>query len=368
MLERVQMRTVSSFGFGKEQLKPELVLEGAPVKHMAFGAGHGAIVDADGKLYMFGSNKHSQLGIAGVETVETPIHVPGIENVVVIECGKQHSIAVNANGEVFTWGHGGSFLNAGALGHKDAGNCEVPTRVAGLPDNVVSVAAGAWFCLALTENGEVWSWGRGENGVLGTGSSADQLIPKRVEAFGDKVVEHISCGPSFSAAITDYGDLYLWGKNDRGQLAQSDNMLVDMYNMEAIPSLVAYFDDEGIAIRDVYCGNKHTVACSDDHELYQWGMGQWLTPNLVKGDDGMMNDVKIEIVAAGQNFSAAVDDVGRLWTWGNGKSGCLGHGDTESVQSPAVVAGFGPTDEVGNIFGEVQRVFAGNCKIGVIVS
>lgn len=361
----VQMRS-TAFGFGEESLKPQLVLEGAPIRLMAFGIKHGAIVDGNGDLYTYGENKYHQLGMPGIESVDVPVKVAGIRNVVQVKVGAQHTIALTAKGEVFTWGHGGTYMNPGALGHAGKEDCKVPTFLAGLPDDIVSVAAGAWFNLALTESGEVWAWGRGESGVLGRGSSSDSHVPIRVEALLGHTIDSITCGASFSAAITNEGELWMWGKNDKGQLGQTAGMLQDLYSMEAIPCLVSYFNDEGLTVAAASCGSKHTVACTDDHQLYQWGNAQWLQPNQIRGDDSIILEHPIEQVGAGAHYSAAVDVSGNLWTWGAGESCCLGNGDKETQKSPRLVKGFGPANITGNIFGPVKRLFTGAAKMGVI--
>jgi hypothetical protein len=46
---------------------------------------------------------------------------------------------------------------------------------------------------------------------------------------------------------------------------------------------------------------------------------------------------------------------GHLFTWGEGKSGCLGQGDKNSLKSPAPVRGFGPSQDPDNTFGKVLR-------------
>ena len=78
--------------------------------------------------------------------------------------------------------------------------------------HVVAVSAGSRHNLALTADGAVWSWGGGDLGQLGHGDQQDQLLPKKVEAFAGQRVVAVSAGGSHSLALTADGDVFTWGK------------------------------------------------------------------------------------------------------------------------------------------------------------
>lgn len=73
-----------------------------------------------------------------------------------------------------------------------------------------------------------------------------------------------------------------------------------------------------------------TIICS----TRRWGQTQYFSPSLIVGDDRKFLSNQIVIVAAGKNFSAAVDRYGHLFTFGDGNTCCLGHGDKENVKMP----------------------------------
>lgn len=81
-------------------------------------------LDKDGNLYSWGSNRYGQLGITGTNTYKqnkpVQMHFPqGVKSKVVdIACGEEHSALLTADGNVFTWGYG----NDGQLGNKDRTN------------------------------------------------------------------------------------------------------------------------------------------------------------------------------------------------------------------------------------------------------
>lgn len=104
------------------------------------------------------------------------------------------------------------------LGHRY--NLETPQvnktlKAAGA--RVVKICCGQQHVLALTANGEVWSWGLGVFGQLGHGETHDEGVPKRIAAFDGKRVLDIGCGANHSLALTEDGKIFSWGSSEYGQ-------------------------------------------------------------------------------------------------------------------------------------------------------
>ena len=79
-------------------------------------------------------------------------------------------------------------------------------------ERAVSVSAGPGHSLALAADGGVWSWGDGAGGKLGHGDQQNQLLPKKIEAFAGQRVVAVSAGSYHSLAITADGAVFTWGK------------------------------------------------------------------------------------------------------------------------------------------------------------
>ena len=76
---------------------------------------------------------------------------------------------------------------------------------------IVSVAASEWHCLALSREGEVYSWGDGRNGSLGHADGGARAVPSRIESLSR--VEKIVAGDiRTSAAVDEDGKLFTWGR------------------------------------------------------------------------------------------------------------------------------------------------------------
>lgn len=107
----------------------------------------------------------------------------------------------------------------GGLGHGDKKTRLYPTLVDELAEEqrkIVQVSCGSTHTVALDSEGFVWSWGKGEYGRLGLGSSSDSSGPELVELLADlESVVQVAASGSFTLALTSTGQVYGWGKNDR---------------------------------------------------------------------------------------------------------------------------------------------------------
>jgi alpha-tubulin suppressor-like RCC1 family protein len=77
--------------------------------------------------------------------------------------------------------------------------------------NITMIACGANFSMALNSFGEVFTWGDGSTGALGTGNLNPLYEPTRVSFEIVLKVRFISAGTAHAAAITDSGKVYTWG-------------------------------------------------------------------------------------------------------------------------------------------------------------
>ncbi|XP_007935574.1 serine/threonine-protein kinase Nek8 [Orycteropus afer afer] len=88
-----------------------------PLLSVDLGTAHSAAVTASGDCYTFGSNQHGQLGTSAHRSSRAPCQVQGLQDIKVamVACGDAFTIAIGAEGEVYSWGKGAR----GRLGRRD---------------------------------------------------------------------------------------------------------------------------------------------------------------------------------------------------------------------------------------------------------
>jgi len=120
---------------------------------------------------------------------------------------------------------------------------------------VRAVACGQAHTLAITDSGDLWVWGCGMHGVLGLNSDKDLFVPCLMSAshFGGAKVEQVECGSEHSVAVTSSGQCWTWGCNQGGQLGLGDE------RNRRVPTLLVPESLDHTEILMVSCGEAHTL-------------------------------------------------------------------------------------------------------------
>jgi hypothetical protein len=104
--------------------------------------------------------------------------------IIFISAGSHHTAALTDGGDVYTWGRGHTKAQGNPLGHGNLKDAPVPKRVQSLRHHtIVHVSAGDRHSLAVSEAGWTFSWGDGESGQLGHGDLRSLTKPKYIEAL-----------------------------------------------------------------------------------------------------------------------------------------------------------------------------------------
>ncbi|XP_069859290.1 RCC1 and BTB domain-containing protein 2 isoform X2 [Dipodomys merriami] len=195
-------------------------LSGKKIACLSYGSGpHVILATTEGEVFTWGHNAYSQLGNGTTNHGLVPCHIStNLSNKQVIEvaCGSYHSLVLTSDGEVFAWGYN----NSGQVGSGSTVNQPIPRRVTGYLQNkvVVNIACGQMCSMAVADTGEVYVWGYSGNGQLGLGSTGNQPTPCRVAALQGIHVQRVACGYAHTLVLTDEGQVYAWGANSYGQL------------------------------------------------------------------------------------------------------------------------------------------------------
>ncbi|XP_012592732.2 RCC1 and BTB domain-containing protein 2 isoform X1 [Microcebus murinus] len=195
-------------------------LSGKKIACLSYGSGpHIVLATTEGEVFTWGHNAYSQLGNGTTNHGLVPCHIStNLSNKQVIEvaCGSYHSLVLTSDGEVFAWGYN----NSGQVGSGSTANQPIPRRVTGCLQTkaVVNIACGQMCSMAVVDTGEVYVWGYNGNGQLGLGSSGNQPTPCRIAALQGIRVQRVACGYAHTLVLTDEGQVYAWGANSYGQL------------------------------------------------------------------------------------------------------------------------------------------------------
>jgi alpha-tubulin suppressor-like RCC1 family protein/uncharacterized protein (DUF2141 family) len=200
-----------------DQGLPTQVGSAATWVSISAGADHALAVRADGTLWAWGDNTYGQLGLGDLVNRAAPVQVGSLTTWASASAGGFHSVAVRADGTAWAWGRN----HYGQLGQNGQTQQTSPTQVYGGLTSWVSVSVGYLHTMALQANGTLWTWGANYVGQLGQGATNNVGYPVQVGTLTSWL--SADAGDVHSLALRADGTLYAWGDNTAGQLGLGDN-------------------------------------------------------------------------------------------------------------------------------------------------
>lgn len=303
------------------------VLNQQDVTKLAASSHHSMALLADGTLMAWGSGQLGGLGLGEELSTNYPSLVPDMTNVVDIALGLLFSLALKDNGEVWGW----EYSRYGQIGENGVGIDQVtgndiiyrtvPVKVKGL-QNIIAISSGNLYSLALDSNGDVWAWGLNSANYLGVGSTDDYVFtPKKVLGLSD-IVE-ISVGEDSSMALRSDGRILAWGANNFGQLG------IGTTSPASSPTMIGALEN----IKSVVSTEDRSFAFDINGNLWAWGKNTY--GGLGDGTKISRNTpVKLAIsdvisISGDEDSTVAIKKDGSVWTWGRNSTGDLGINDTD---------------------------------------
>jgi hypothetical protein len=238
-----------------------LPLKNILIEIISCGHGHTLATMKNGMLLSWGCNRAGQLGQGPLapDIVPTPSVVQALTSPVKsMSCGSEHSLAVCQNQSVFAWGQGdGGILG---LGEGDLTSKTTPVEILSLKQcNIAKVKCGGLHNLALTSEGKLYSWGRGEGGQLGhpkgsltTTKEGDIYLstPMLISGLQGTVIEDMAAGDAHSLCLDSQGKAFAWGFSSSGQLGlgmTAENHSFSTHGLQVFePSEVSVPAKEGV--------------------------------------------------------------------------------------------------------------------------
>ncbi|XP_034556633.1 serine/threonine-protein kinase Nek8 isoform X2 [Notolabrus celidotus] len=261
-----------------------------------------------------------------------------------VSCGDLFTTCMTDRGIIMTFGSGSN----GCLGHGNFNDVTQPKIVEALLGyELVQVSCGASHVLAVTNEREVFAWGRGDNGRLGLGTQDTHNSPQQVCLPVEFEAQRVVCGVDCSMIISTQHSILACGSNrfnklgldkiTTGEEPQSSNQVEEVHSY--IPVQSAPLNKEKIIYIDI--GTAHSVAVTEKGQCFTFGSNQHgqmgcssrrssRVPYLVPGPQS------ISMAACGDAFTLAIGSDGEVYTWGKGARGRLGRKEEDSGIPKAV--------------------------------
>lgn len=346
------------------------VLAGVEVVAVAAGGHYSMALGADGRVYTWGRNSEGGLGDGTTTNRTTPVRVEGLladQRVVQIAGGAglsndggifSSSLAVVEDGRVYTWGSG----NVGRLGNGTTSGIQrtpalVGGAIAGL--EVVGAAVGFDHTLVLTSDGRLFTWGHRLHGAMGSGStSGSQTVPLAVPLTGvlnGVQVVQVEVGNHTSYVLGDEGEVFAWGRGTSGELGRGSTAS----STAPVRADMAAFEAIGNRPSTIVAGRIFGMTLGENGRVAAWGggglgqLGNGASTNQTRAVevdvDGVMADATIVQLASRYRHTLALTDDGRIFTWGEGADGKLGDGGTSGSNVPVQAGGLRVATEPADV-------------------
>lgn len=344
------------------------LLAGKVLVTAAAGYQHSVALARSGELYAWGLNTSGQLGNGAGGQYQPPVAVTMTgalagKTVIALAAGYSHSLALSADGRVYAWGASQyGQLGNGLIGSGTTSNVPVAVTTSGDIDSrsLVAIAAGEAHSLALSADGRVYTWGRNHRGQLGnemSGAGTDSPAPVGIPltgALSGRVVTAIAAGQHHCLALCSDGTLVAWGANTFGQLGNADPANADR-NVPVLVATAGRIVGKPVAIA---AGYDHSLVLTDQGTLYAWG-DDW-DGQLGTGTGSINYPAPVLMtnfagspavaVAAGFSSSFALAADGAAYAWGRNNYGSLGISSEFNVPAPTRIdtaAQFGARRTIG---------------------
>jgi alpha-tubulin suppressor-like RCC1 family protein len=310
------------------------------VTAIALGDFHGCALKANGEVWCWGSNGSGQLAPVAATSQSDHARRSVANNYVAITAGLEHTCGINAAGRVFCWGYNVQ----GQLGDGTNTNSSTP-RDTGLTSAIAIRGSRRHTCAVLLD-GTARCWGVNSAGELGNGAtSTGQNTP--VTVAGLTQVTHIGGGDKYSCARTADGQLYCWGLGDNGRLGTGNN------TSSLSPALVAITTSVASVV-EVQSDAETNCARLSDGKVGCWGDNRG--GQTARGETTATGGVPLNVVsgltqptrkvATGGQHACAILASGALACWGDNESGQLGLGNTTRQLAPVTLTSNGTAVDV----------------------
>ncbi len=134
---------------------------------------------------------------------------------------------------------------------------------------IEKIESGMNYCIALSSDNKIYSWGKNEYGQLGLGNKTQQIkinSPQLIPLHSIKV-NKIFTGEDHCALISDKNEAFIWGYGLDGRLANKKKS-------NSNHPIKIELENKNIVFEKIACGGHHTAMLTTDGDLYMCGNGR----------------------------------------------------------------------------------------------
>lgn len=286
---------------------------------------NGVAITTNGELYLWGTNSYNEINSSNSMYVTVPTRL--LTNVESFTVYRGTCAAIEKSGALWLWGNN----TYGIAGKIRTQSVVSPEEAVHILDGVKEVHLNYENGVAVRKNGTLWIWGYGYGQMAGEGDNK-QWIPQQQILPEEEIAgfyEDENYGSKY--ALTAGGELYAWGSNAYGQLGVSANAGTSTKNNTPAKISIS-------GIKEFTVQNGTCAALSKEGKLYLWGRNQ--AGQLGNGSTGgysylptaVLADKKVtefQFLFGGKLCAAIVQGTASgvskdLYTWGSYKGGSSG--------------------------------------------
>lgn len=305
-----------------------IIYAGTENPYLSGGMNHSVFLDGNGDVWTWGYNQWGEIGDSTYKKRANPYKVMSGMDVKTVSAGNGYTMALKRNGDLWVWGWNAYGQLGLGINDNDA---YTPVKVPGM-NSVKTVIASYIHTMLIMKDGTVWGSGSNGFGQLGDGSLTNRNAFTMSTLLTD--VKELATGLGYTLVIKNDKSLWALGSNNYGQIGNGSTASI------AYPVQLTGMNN----VKGIAAGGDHSVAVKEDGTVWTWGentdgqlgIGTTIHSSVPVQVSGITN---AKAVAAGFSYTLALKDDGTVWACGDNTFGQLGDGTYLQRESPVQVQG-----------------------------
>jgi uncharacterized repeat protein (TIGR02543 family) len=319
------------------------------------GESHSVALSDKGRIFTWGSNFNGQLGLG--DTVVSSSNVPQIINppllsgeiVTSISAGRNHTLILTDRNRVFGWGENLFSQLSGTTPSYILSPTLITMPNLSANENISKIFAGVLNSFVLTTTGRVFALGNNSTGQFGNGSSSlnpisqVQTLALQPTLASNERITDIAPAIDHTIYLTSLNKVYATGANIQGQLGIGNaDPLSNRLNLISFSQLTSTE-----FISKIYANSQYSAAVSNQGKVFTWGNNEFSklgdntsvnknTPTRINFL-GLTSGERVTELNLSPNSAYAITSLGKFYSWGQNNVGQLGSGNFINRLFPQLV-------------------------------